>query len=1603
MEDEASSALSPPSSTDASSSPVFSRGTHAAPAAAPPSSAASVSAVLCDEEIAGWAEVRAVAGGCVDCAVNLSLRRSSGKAVHELLERAARSGLRELLLIGGTLAGSAACLKLAEAPEFRRHGVLLYAAVGVHPLEAHSWTATTQAELTLLLSHPLCVAVGETGLNYHAKPYSRPPARGLQRWVFARHIELARRSGKPLFLHERGAGAAEGVLAELDAEQFPWSACVLHCFSNGGHVLERILARGMRVAVSGHAATRRHDAGVTLRHALQRHAARSPAHRAALLGQMMVETDSPHLVPDAVHGALRAKRRSAAGEEEGGDGAAAEDAHGKPSKPCNEPAYLPAVLRAVADLVDATPAEVAESTAAVAREFFGFRSADDAHARDYLMTQASAVATVSGEVKEGGSSGAPPPAAPPSSSSSSSGDGASAATLAPRRPPAVCPAWSQPVHEMCVLEVSRENAERRQRLRAEWTAEEAAAAAAAAGGRQEEAEAASPPPAASGGDAAHCFFDADRAAFVRRWRRGKQGGRVSPEPAAASQATVFTNIASLGRRVVECTRAVAAAAGEELVEDAAAGGEERVELAVDLDLSLGTGHRFLVPQELSKLCKQMRGVGLDTVLAESTRLPQMAQQAEAEGRLLVMRHAKNLDQHVHGALREVKWVRLSCEAAAQQMRQILTLFGISPEKSDLQKRCCVCNAKEWIRERGEDVKDEVEETVWREHPKLWRCGGCRKLFWNGGIYKKAKAHFTAMYLNGGGTGGRGGSQPRSGTSTPSASTLDVEGTAASSPSASPPTDATPPPPTPTLSSPPPKEAGEGEEEAAPAAAPAPAAAAAAAEVAAATAPQVVEGEDGASTAASTTTAATTSAPRRGKGSQRKARRAKRIAADAAAASEGAAPKVHPQRPRPVSTKEITPANVSKLLGKKELHVVLVHAQHGVALFQGTDAVAAAAESASVSAPVKPAAAAAAVAAKPAATGGGGGGGRAVWGLPYTRVLPTPLAVRDFAEELRAAQEADPDAPPRAAVERLWQTWVDAALRRLLALCAPSVAARLPAAEVLGSEGSSVYPAVGAERGDAVEIGKKRFFVLRLRDAHSVPPGADGGRPPDSGEPYWLSSFAQFRFRAGYEKAAEALRSHTQGGDLLSCEAVRRLCAAGYLRRPPLAAGGGTSEEGEDGEAEAEAQASAATAARLDGLGAMHASAAFRHSAWAAARRSGAAHAAAVRRLHRKGVPAHGVTPVRLGWEVDTAAAPAPEVPLDAAADAGPEGARGAAGRRRTAEAAGAWLARVVAKDAEVAAVAETTRAAVAAVTGAASVRVFGSAAAGAADPSRFDVDLYLEAGEGAELALLGHVAVPPEDRLSRREAEGFCLLDAAAALRGAEAAAGVAAVEEVLAARVPVVRASVKGVPVDLTVRFLGCANTALFSEYMQVCPVVRPLFLVLKRWAAWSGVRQVATDAGHLTSYALQLLMLYALVRKGAAPAVVLTGENGTDYVQAARRRAAAAAPAAVFPAWEKKGAAATEEVLRLFGVFLRFYATEFDWDAHVVCVRSVGAEVPPVSKEEAGWAEACCCVRDPFESDLNLAKRESAKARASLTRRFALSLAALNSGEMEALFAEA
>ena len=90
------------------------------------------------------------------------------------------------------------------------------------------------------------MAVGETGLDYYWH-HSPPDA---QQRSFRRHIELAKRLGKPLMIHDREAH--DDMLRILREEGAP-ATVIFHCFSGDA-------------AMAGHASTR-----VTCCHSPARH------------------------------------------------------------------------------------------------------------------------------------------------------------------------------------------------------------------------------------------------------------------------------------------------------------------------------------------------------------------------------------------------------------------------------------------------------------------------------------------------------------------------------------------------------------------------------------------------------------------------------------------------------------------------------------------------------------------------------------------------------------------------------------------------------------------------------------------------------------------------------------------------------------------------------------------------------------------------------------------------------------------------------------------------------------------------------------------------------------------------------------------------------------------------------------------------------------------------------------------------------------------------------------------------------------------------------------------------------------------------------------
>ena len=191
-------------------------------------------------------------------------------AVGAAVERARAAGVKRLLTVGTDPGSCRAALEAAE----RLEGVR--AAVGMHPHGAADFHEDAARELDEMASHPLCAAIGETGLDYFR---DRAPAADQQR-AFEHHIGLARRVGKPVVIHAR---EADDDTLETLARQADGVQVLLHCFSMPSR-LEECLDRGYWLSFAGNVTYPRNPE-------LAEAAARAPLER------LLVETDAPYLTP----------------------------------------------------------------------------------------------------------------------------------------------------------------------------------------------------------------------------------------------------------------------------------------------------------------------------------------------------------------------------------------------------------------------------------------------------------------------------------------------------------------------------------------------------------------------------------------------------------------------------------------------------------------------------------------------------------------------------------------------------------------------------------------------------------------------------------------------------------------------------------------------------------------------------------------------------------------------------------------------------------------------------------------------------------------------------------------------------------------------------------------------------------------------------------------------------------------------------------------------------------------------------------------------------------------------------------------------------------
>jgi TatD DNase family protein len=83
---------------------------------------------------------------------------------------------------------------------------ILFSTWGVHPLRASLYDDALEKTIEANLRMPKAVAVGECGLDYVKLDAANiGPAKFIQKMVFSRHLYLAKKTGKAIIVHMRGA------------------------------------------------------------------------------------------------------------------------------------------------------------------------------------------------------------------------------------------------------------------------------------------------------------------------------------------------------------------------------------------------------------------------------------------------------------------------------------------------------------------------------------------------------------------------------------------------------------------------------------------------------------------------------------------------------------------------------------------------------------------------------------------------------------------------------------------------------------------------------------------------------------------------------------------------------------------------------------------------------------------------------------------------------------------------------------------------------------------------------------------------------------------------------------------------------------------------------------------------------------------------------------------------------------------------------------------------------------------------------------------------------------------------------------------------------
>ena len=177
-----------------------------------------------------------------------------------------------------------------------------YAAVGIHPDHASTYTDADIEEIRKLAAHPKAVAIGEIGLDF----YYGTDDRKEQQELFRKQIRLANELKMPIMIHSRDAHQLtmdilkeEGAFSEerktwfsprlVEGREMPDPRVQMHCFSGSPELALEYMKLGATMSLGG---------PVTFRNGKKA----AEVVRQLSVEYLMSETDAPYMAPEPLRG-----------------------------------------------------------------------------------------------------------------------------------------------------------------------------------------------------------------------------------------------------------------------------------------------------------------------------------------------------------------------------------------------------------------------------------------------------------------------------------------------------------------------------------------------------------------------------------------------------------------------------------------------------------------------------------------------------------------------------------------------------------------------------------------------------------------------------------------------------------------------------------------------------------------------------------------------------------------------------------------------------------------------------------------------------------------------------------------------------------------------------------------------------------------------------------------------------------------------------------------------------------------------------------------------------------------------------------------------------